>query len=569
MEETIVLGIDCGGTHTDAALLAIGGKKARLLAAAKTPTDHADLPASIAKACQIVRELGGTAWNGISRVTLGTTLCINALLQDRADKVGLALSAGPGLDPAHFGLGNHVCIVPGGLDHRGIEVSPLYTDILAGTAARWRGQGVAAIACVGKFSPRNPAHEDEMARIAKKASGLPVVKGHNLSGMPNFPRRIATAYYNAAVARLHAGFLEAVEMSCGFGEASLRLLKADGGAASFSQARKYPAQSILSGPAASVMGALAQWPHGANGCSLLLDMGGTTTDIAIVVDGSPVLDRKGMMLLGRRTLVRALAQQSVAVGGDSLIKLKKCENGPKVAAGPEREGQAMAYGGSKPTLLDAFNCLNDSPGCCGDVEASRKGMRELAGDQAIEMAESAVRNAMESIVKAAYSLVENVNESPVYTLAGLRAHTQARPVRGCLVGGPARAAKSWLEKALALPLDIPQKPEIANAMGAALALPAAGLELYADTGTGSLYVPSLDIRESVGKNFTLEDAKIRACEYLASSLAEHGEKDADVEVVEASMFATLDDRGYGSRDMRVAVQARPGLAAAVDADSCA
>lgn len=570
MEETIVLGIDCGGTHTDASILALNGEKARLLAAAKTTTDHGDLPSSISAVWRETKKAAGVESGQISRATLGTTLCINAILQGRAEKVGLALAAGPGLDPIHFGLGDHVCIVPGGLDHRGVEVAGLYTGELARQAKKWAAEGVGAIACVSKFSPRNPAHEEEMARVAAQASGLAATMGHNLSGRLNFPRRVATAYYNAAVARLLGEFLDAVEAACGFPAAKLRLLKADGGAATFGEARKCPVQSILSGPSASVMGALAQWPDGGANCSLLLDMGGTTTDIALVVDGSPALERKGMMLLGRHTLVRALAQQSIAVGGDSLLHLEKGKDGAKVAVGPEREGPALAFGGQKPTLLDALNCINGGDAGLGDAAASRAGLARLANGalDTSDLAALAARDAMDKIAKAAYNLVETVNENPVYTLAGLRAVREARPVKGCLVGGPARAARPWVEKALGFALAIPQRPEVANAIGAALALPTMSLELYADTGKRTLFAPFLDLRESIGANFTLEDAKKRALQLLSAWLWEQGAGDAAVEVVEADLFATLDDRGHGAKDMRVVAQARPGLAAKVDFTPC-
>lgn len=571
MDETIVLGIDCGGTHTDAALLAVNGESARLLAFAKTLTDHADLPGSIVRvraaletACD---EQAKNALEHVERVTLGTTLCINAILQGRADRVGLALSAGPGLDPAHFGLGEYVCVVPGGLDHRGVEVSRLYTDELAVEAEKWARQGVAAIACVGKFSPRNPAHEEEMARVAARASGLPASMGHSLSGRLNFPRRVATAYYNAAVSRLNDAFLDSVEKSPGFTgrEGNLRLLKADGGATSFGESRKNPVQSILSGPSASVMGALAQWP--ANGCCLLLDMGGTTTDIALVIDGSPVLERHGMMLENRRTLVRALAQQSIAVGGDSLLSFDG--ESLRVFVGPQRIGPAMAFGGGSPTLLDAFNVINaaDAPeNCLGDVAASQTGLENLAAGRigAVDLAEQAVETACASVAKAAYDLVGTINESPIYTLARLRAVKEARPEKACLVGGPAKAARQRLERALDLPLFIPPRPEVANAIGAALSLPTASLEIYADTGKGLLWAPALGIKEKIGRDFNIARAKERALALLASWLEENGEAGASVEVLEADLFATLDDRGYGAKDIRVVVQAKPGLCATVN-----
>lgn len=588
MKEVLVLGIDAGGTHTDAALLALpegdaGLPKARLLGSAKVSTRHEDLPGTVrtvlAALTAALAEAGldGPALLGrVERATLGTTLAVNALVQGRADKVGLALSAGPGLDPVHFTLGEHVCIVPGGLDHRGVEVTPLFTETLAETAAAWPAQGVSAVACVGKFSPRNPAQEQQMGEVAARASGLPVTLGHSLSGRLNFPRRIATAYYNAAVARLTGEFLDAVEAALAEGgvTAPVRLLKADGGAAALAFSRREPVQSILSGPAASVMGVMALWPEAAEGCSLLLDMGGTTTDMALFYEGSPVVDRDGMLLMGRRTLVRALAAVSIGVGGDSQLRPERAEDQSlAVHVGPLRQGPAMAFGGERPTLLDALNVLAPAGETCGDAAASRAGLEALAAavgagegsEGALALARLAVEDACAQVARAAYALVEGVNARPIYTLAALKAVREARPTRACLVGGPAASVRPYLEKALALPVAIPPHAEVANAIGAGLAVPTAVLEAYADTGRGVFSVPALGLNERLGRNATLESVAARTQELLAERLAAEGIGDAAVEVVEADLFATLDDGGRGSRDMRVACQVRPGIAATLGA----
>ena len=508
---------------------------------------------------------GAAALGAVERVTLGTTLAVNALVQGRADTVGLALSAGPGLNPARFALGGHVCVAPGGLDHRGVEVSPLQTDGLARQAAAWRDAGVAAVACVGKFSPRNPAHERAMGAAAAKASGLPVTLGHRLSGRLNFPRRVATAYYNAAVQRLHNAFLDAVEAALADAgiHAATRLLKADGGAVPVSLSRREPVQSILSGPAASVMGVMALCPEAGRGCSLLLDMGLPTTDMALFADGSPVIDRDGMLLQGRRTLVRALASTSIGVGGDSLLTVEGTGAATRVRTGPLREGPAMAFGGVRPTLLDALNALdgNSASGDRGNVAASRDGVAALAvlcGLEPRVLAQKAVDDALARVTRAAHELIDAVNARPI-TLAALR-NTRGSADRIWLVGGPADCIRERLAAAFGLPVASPPHAAVANAVGAALTLPTAGLEIYADTGRGLLRAPALDLEERINKGFTLDAAERRAGELLAAHLAAEGVPDAAVEVLEADLFATLDDSGYGSKDIRVACQVVPGIA---------
>lgn len=576
MANIAVLGIDCGGTHTDAALLEVDetSGKASLICSAKIQTRHDDLPQTVLDLINILKnnENAIKSLSRLDRITLGTTLEVNSLIEGKADKVALALSAGPGLNPIHFTIGSCFCIVPGGLDHRGQEVGSLNLSGLKKDAALWPKEGVAAIACVGKFSPRNPAHEIIIAETAHKISGLPVSMGHSLSGKLDFPRRIATTYYNAAVERLHGEFLGAMEdafRKAGLG-AQCRLLKADGGAITFSVSRKQAVQSILSGPAASVMGALATWPGSRSGCSLLLDMGGTTTDIALFYDGSPVLNRNGMYLLGRHTLIRSLASVSIGIGGDSLLRGKMNESGPQIQVGPERLGPALAFGGPAPTLLDALNALDGAEGSDrGDISASIKGMQDftrsmnLSEDQLPYIAEICVEQALATIRHSAYELLEEINSRPIYTLAALKAIPEARPTKACIVGGPAHCIRERLEKSLALPVEIGPHPEVANAIGAALVKPTASLEIYADTGTGRLLAPSLDLEEKIPPRFTLEQAKERACQLLKAYMDTEGITGASVEVVESDLFATLDDYGRGARDMRVTVQAKPGIVAAL------
>ena len=604
MSETYVLGIDAGGTHTDAVLLAcdaaaeelapgeIGAEglgaealpSARLVASAKARTRHDNLPASVREVlAALAKAAPGCDFGAISRVTLGATLAVNALVQDRVDPVGLALSAGPGLDPHRFAMGAHVCVVPGGLDHRGVEVSPLRTASLPAAVREWKAAGVAAVACVGKFSPRNAAHELAMSEAVRSAAPqMSITVGHRLSGRLNFPRRMATAYFNAAVQRLHNEFLDAVEAALAEAgiTASVRLLKADGGAVPLTLSRREPVQSILSGPAASVMGVLALCGDSKamrQGCSLLLDMGGTTTDMALFVDGSPVVDRDGMLLKGRRTLVRALASVSIGVGGDSLLTVDAAHGAARpVQVGPLREGPAMAFGGSRPTLLDALNVLNaaaDRAGAegvnggdavAGDVTASMAGIAALAAEHDLSpesLAQMAADDALAQVAAAA--LTDGINARPIYTLAALKAVREARPQHVWLVGGPAACVARRMSTALNMPVETPPHADVANAVGAALTLPTDALELYADTGRCVLTIPALELTERIGKGYSLSEARQRASALLRERLEAAGISGARVEVTEADIFATLDDAGFGSKDIRVVCQVVPGLSAKV------
>ena len=552
------LGIDAGGTHTDAAVIENG----RVLATAKVVTNHEDLPSSVAG---VLRELSPSVdLRRVRRVTLGTTLAINAIVQGRTDAVGLALTAGPGIAPQRFAMGEYVHVAAGGLDHRGVEVAPLDTASLRKTAAAWREAGVGVFAVAGKFSPRNPAHEQGLAAVLEPLGH--VTQGHQLSALLNFPRRIAGAWYNSAVWRLHNRFLDAVEQSLRAAgvTAPVRLLKADGGAAALELSRRHPVDSILSGPAASVMGVMALCrPHGD---SLLLDMGGTTTDMALYAEGSPVLDRQGMRLVAagqeRCTPVRALAAQSLGVGGDSRITI----TAGKVAVGPWRDGPAMAFGGSRPTLLDACNTLG-TDGSAGQSALSRRGMEELAranGMDTLALAREVVSAAAHKVAQGVRRLLDHVNGHPVYTLAALLENRRIQPAETWLVGGPASLMRRPLEEALGLPVQVPHGAATANAVGAALTLPTAELELLADTTQGIARVPALDWERPINRKYGLADARQDALEQLRAYAAAQDETvEQAVEVLEADMFATLDDGGYGGKDIRVRCQLTPGIVSPV------
>lgn len=552
------LGIDAGGTHTDAVIV----REGEIAAAAKLPTNHGDLIASL---CAALAALPASLLRGgIRRVTLGATLSLNALLQNREEPVGLALCGGPGMDPARWALGAYTHVTPGGLDHRGVEVQPRDMRGLAEAARVWRGEGIRAFAAAGKFSPRNPAFEDAAADLLAPLGDV-VCRGHRLSGLLNFPRRIAGAYYNAAVWRLHNSFADAAER--GLAEAGVQapifFLKADGGTLSLAESRLCPVHSLLAGPAAGVMGLTALTEL--SGDAFFLDIGGSSTDIALYAGAVPVLEREGMIVRGRPTPVRALASRSLPVGGDSALSLEK----GAVRVGPLRSGPAAAFGGEAPTLIDALNVAGHCS--AGRVEASRAGLAALAAKQGRgpeDTAREAVDAALDVIVPAARELLDRVNSRPLYTLAALLENRVVAPTRAFLAGGPARIVRPLLEKRFGLPVICPPHAEYANAVGAALSLPTAALELFADTGRERAWAPAAGAQWPVSRSYSLEAAQADARRLLRERLARTAGPDfaeQETDIVEASMFAVLDARGRSARDIRVLCRARPGIAGGVRA----
>ncbi len=549
----MILGIDVGGTHTDAVLLSREG----MVASAKVATNHEDLLGSIRLALGEI--LKHDSMEGLKRFNLSTTLCTNAIVQDELDAVGVLVSAGPGIDPAHFRIGTAYSLIRGGLDHRGTELTPLDLEQVKGVVQDCRLQGVKVFSLVGKFSPRNPDHEQQMAAVLEGKCDF-MTLGHSLSGQLNFPRRIATAYYNSAVWPMFNRFANSVSQSLeelGVSPPHLNILKADGGTMTMNQARQMPVESIFSGPSASIMGCVAMCRPEQD--AILLDMGGTTTDMAVFASGDPLIETESMDLVHRPTLVRAMKTRSIGLGGDSAVS---CSD-QGLCIGPRRLGPCMACGGQTPTVVDALNLVQGL--CFGDVGASTAGIQELAKtfqESAQDCAKMIVQTVCRELKRQALELLSRINERPVYTVHELLEYRKIEPQKIYLIGGPGRMLASFLQETLGLPVVVPDHYQVANALGAALARPTMEAELFADTRKRVLTIPVLGVNESVPSDYSLDQARTdvvgRLCRHLADRL-DWNVSPADVEIVEESEMNMVNDVSQVGRDIRVKSQIKPGI----------
>jgi N-methylhydantoinase A/oxoprolinase/acetone carboxylase beta subunit len=545
------LGLDVGGTHTDAVL--IGGEG--IVSHYKTVTDHDNLLLSVKKAIEEVSR--DTDRKNIKCINLSTTLCTNAIVENKLEEVCVLVSAGPGIDPDNFKIGNHYHVIDGSIDHRGTEVKGLDMDHVSRVAGAALKKGLRTFAAVTKFSTRNPDHEDLIAREVGRSSDF-ITSGHKLSGQLSFPRRIVTAYFNSAVWRIYNSFADAIDgglRDLGF-ESGINILKADGGTMPFSYSRDIPVESILSGPAASVMGIAALCDITRD--SVMLDIGGTTTDIAIFADGAPLIEKDGISLRENPTLVRALLTSSIGVGGDSAIRVK----GTAVSVGPERKGPAMAAGGRVPTLVDAFNLKKVTSFM--DVKASSRGISELAKKSGLtsdRLADDAIKFATNRIKSEVEGMLEKIRNRPVYTIHEMLEGKSISPAEVYIMGGPAEAFRKEFAGWLGAKVIIPKNYDVANAIGAALAKSTIDIELFADTGKGIALIPNIGIRQSISKNFTVKDAERDVKKHLAEHLSSLGIsiKENDTEIIESSSFNMVDGFYSVGRDIRVKCQIKPGV----------
>ncbi|MFP4048617.1 MAG: hydantoinase/oxoprolinase family protein [Desulfovermiculus sp.] len=549
----MILGIDVGGTHTDAVLL----NKDGLLAAAKVITDHQDLLSSVRAALAEVVQGHDTAQ--VKRFNLSTTLCTNAIVQGDLEEVGVLVSAGPGIDPELFGIGSCYAVIPGGLDHRGTEIKPLDFGYAKSKIMEFKERGVRIFSVIGKFSPRNPIHENQLAELVENSCDF-LTLGHALSGQLNFPRRVATSYYNSAIWPIFNDFANSVADSLhdfGLKPPHVNILKADGGTMTFSQARHTPVESIFSGPSASVMGIMAICPIESD--AVLLDMGGTTTDVAVFADGDPLIEAESVELAHRPTLVRAMKTKSIPLGGDSEVYASQ----GTVCVGPRRMGPCMAQGGDVPTLVDALNCAKQY--FYGQTQASDQGMQVLGqelGWNPDQVSWKVIHEFCRVLKQETLDMLNEINERPVYTVHEFLEYRQIVPKRIYLMGGPAQVMAPFISQAFGLPVVVPDNYAVANALGAALARPTMQAELFADTEKRMMTIPVLGVSEKVGNRYSLDQARTDVVNHLCTYLANHLDwkvPQFEVEIVEESAMNMVKDVYQVGQDIRVKCQIRPGI----------
>jgi N-methylhydantoinase A/oxoprolinase/acetone carboxylase beta subunit len=206
----------------------------------------------------------------------------------------------------------------GGFDAVGREHAAL-DEAGARQAIEKLQQEVSAFAISSMFGTRNSSHENRLKQLVTELTGMPVICGHELASSLGAPRRALTAALNARMVPPIKELIASVQKILDRHriEAPLMLVKGDGSLASLENAIEKPIGTVLSGPAASVIGA-CQLSGLEN--AIVADMGGTTTDIAVVSNGQPQLSEDGALIGDWRPMVEAVRVNSIGLGGDSEIR---------------------------------------------------------------------------------------------------------------------------------------------------------------------------------------------------------------------------------------------------------
>ena len=561
------IGLDVGGTNTDAVLL---NATHTIVTSCKVPTTHHDVSIGIIGALQQL--LQHQAPENIDRVCVSSTLALNALLTKRYAPTGLLLVPGPGLAPRPEWQPPFTHIFPGAQDHLGnIIARPDKKKVLDALHTLIQND-IQALGIVSKFSPKNPELEEWLKNIAEPLfpETFPIVLGNSLSGTLNFPRRVATTWCQAALTDINSRFITNLEnamrdlqLTC-----PLDILKADGGTFAHTIAALNPANAIGSGPAASILGALPEATPTHD--SAIISIGGTTTDIAILAAGEPLMLREGLTVDGKPTLIKGMHTQSVALGGDSSLAY---EDGHLVIKA-ERLGAALCLnpddiGKRPPTLTDALRILDlHSLGHKHDAERALQPLAQTMQLSASETAQAVLDTALHTLTTTLEAFVTQLNSQPVYTIREIQHTDPLVPQEIILIGAPAPALAAPLEKTLGYTVTAPEDAGIANAIGAAIARPTVDAELYADTGTGLMSIAPYGITKSINKRYSMEEATTDITEALTTALratyAQYADsaieqQESPVHIVFAETFHTLS--GYSDRGkiFRLKAQVSPGV----------
>lgn len=547
----MLLGIDVGGTFTDAVLLdnKAGGDVAQVLAQAKVPTTHEDVLQCLLAALDAVLPQVEAAASKLERVVISSTIVTNALTEHKLDPVFLAVITGPGMN-----IKGHVPVTPyylsGYVDHRGKVTAQIdwtkHRDLL-----NKKGSGVCAVS--GKFAVRDPQLEFQAEHELTKCGYKKVFLGSELSGELNFVRRTNSAYFAAQVYTLFEKFSQRITRALterGI-NAPVHILKADGGTLPLEAAIQQPVEAVFTGPAASVLGIEALAAPAVN--SISLDVGGTTTDIAFWEQGLPLMAKRGAVINGYPTAVRSFHMRSIGIGGDSRIH--KLPDG-SYQVGPEREGPAAAVGGSVATLSDALIVAGYVS--FGDAARAQAAIAALGGEPSAA-ARKIIASACAAIQATISEMLEEWAKQPVYTVDDVIKGTEFVPAQLIGVGGGAPGLIRALGELMQLPVDIPLGAMVANAVGAAVARPTLSAGLRADTTDNYYIIPESGRRERLPRRFNKAVAEELLTSWLREQTAAWQLPDQETELISYEHFNTVHGY-YDTGDIySLRMQLKPGI----------
>lgn len=320
-----IIGIDTGGTYTDAAL--IDAESGSVIATAKEPTTHYHLATGTGHVLTALLQSSGVAPSDIGQLAVSTTLATNAVVEGKGARVGLFVIG----YVKHFRLPvTAVVFIKGGHTIQGTEEEPLDFENLVDTVQGLVGE-VDAYAVCGAMSMENPTHELVAEKAISMIDPKPVFCSHRISQQAGMRERAATAALHAKLMPLMQDYIAGIQvaminqgLSC-----PVVIIGGNGQTVSIDQAVERAGVTVASGPACTAhFGSLQTF-----GDALVIDVGGTTTDIAIIEKGRPQLAPDGCQIGEWQTHVEAIDMFTAGIGGDSHVSI---EDSGELRVGPNR-----------------------------------------------------------------------------------------------------------------------------------------------------------------------------------------------------------------------------------------
>ncbi|KAB8193812.1 hydantoinase/oxoprolinase family protein [Nonomuraea phyllanthi] len=459
------IGIDVGGTNTDAVALDAEG---RVVAKAKRPTTP-DVTEGLRAALDAVLAELGQGQDRVGRVMLGTTHATNAILERRnLGRVAVLRLGAPATtsvpplsgwpDDLRAAVSAGEAIVPGGHYVDGREIGPPGLDAVRRFLdAALNAAAADAVAVTSVFSPASGEHERAVEELVKAEYGLPVSVSHEIGSLGLLERENATVL-NAALYGVAAHVTEALVTALaerGLG-ARPYLAQNDGTLMTLEHAARLPVSTIGSGPANSLRG--AAYLSGVRD-AIVVDVGGTSTDLGVLAGGFPRESAAAVEIGGVLTNFRMPDILAIALGGGTVVRSGGV--GPD-SVGYRIAGEALVFGGSTATMTDAAVAAGRSP---READGWHERLRTAveAGDVPESTLKRAVAVADEMVIDAVDRMALGRTDRPLVAVGG---------------------------GAFLLPDDIPgasrvvrpEHAEVANAVGAAIALASGRVDTILPTG---------------------------------------------------------------------------------------
>lgn len=450
-----ILGMDTGGSYTDGVLLDSNTKK--VISKAKALTTKDNLVVGIT---ECIEALAVANTDLVDMVCLSTTLATNAVVEGKGCPTGL-IEIGKkisGQTPAACSY-----YVSGRFSIQGRLEIPLDIDGVK-KAYRYMENSVDAIVVSGYASTRNPEHEMIVKSMITQMTDKPVICAHEITGKLGYYNRTVTALLNASLIPIIKNLIEDTKKALrnkGI-NAPVMIVKGDGNFMTSYSAEEKPIETILSGPAASIIG--AKYLADIDDCTVI-DIGGTTSDIARLENGCVKIDPAGANVGGWQTQVRAADIFTRGIGGDSRLRIDKEKN---LLFGPDKAIPLSLHYKSDLSTSEKLVMNEDvayafTPTDLAHVEKIYDKWNKCAADKGItEISSLLCMTEEETKKKLCKSFYRHIYDALV---ASMKFSTCRIVVA---IGAPAAAWMPRIASEYAFEVVVPKHAEVANAIGAAV-----------------------------------------------------------------------------------------------------